>query len=79
VTTVGVFEAKTQFSALLERVSRGEEIVITRHGRPVARLIPAALADRARVDQTIARLKALRAGSQLGELSWNELRDQGRR
>lgn len=79
MTTVGAFEAKTQFSALLERVSRGEEIVITRHGRPVARLIPAVVGDRARVDQAIARLRALRAGSQLGELSWKELRDQGRR
>lgn len=37
---VTAFEAKTRFGELLERVSRGEEVVITRHERPVARLIP---------------------------------------
>ena len=37
---VGAFEAKNKLSALLDRVERGEEIVITRHGRPVARLVP---------------------------------------
>jgi prevent-host-death family protein len=37
---VTAFEAKTRFGELLERVSKGEEVVITRHDRPVARLIP---------------------------------------
>jgi prevent-host-death family protein len=40
MATVTAFEAKTRFGELLERVSRGEEIVITRHDRPVARLVP---------------------------------------
>ena len=38
---IGAFEAKTQLSKLLERVRRGELITITRHGTPVARLVPA--------------------------------------
>ncbi len=38
--TVNVHEAKTHFSRLLGRVERGEEIVIARAGRPVARLLP---------------------------------------
>jgi prevent-host-death family protein len=37
---VGAFEAKNTFGTLLDRVERGEEIVITRHGKPVARLVP---------------------------------------
>ena len=37
---VSAFEAKTRFGELLERVSRGEEVVITRYDKPVARLIP---------------------------------------
>lgn len=37
---VTAFEAKTRFGELLDRVSRGEEVVITRHDRPVARLVP---------------------------------------
>jgi prevent-host-death family protein len=40
MSTVTAFEAKTRFGDLLERVSRGEEIVITRHDKPVARMIP---------------------------------------
>ena len=77
--TVGAFEAKTHLSSLLERVERGEEVVITRHGRPVARLVPAEKIDRERVRAAIAKLKELRAGSSLGGLSWKELRDVGRR
>lgn len=37
---VGVFDAKTNLSQLIERVENGETIVITRHGAPVARLVP---------------------------------------
>jgi prevent-host-death family protein len=37
---VTAFEAKTRFGELLERVSKGEEVVITRHDKPVARLVP---------------------------------------
>ena len=37
--TVGAFEAKTKFSELLDRVEQGEEVVITRHGKTVARLV----------------------------------------
>lgn len=40
MATVTAFEAKTRFGELLERVARGEEVVITRHDKPVARLIP---------------------------------------
>lgn len=38
--TVGAFEAKTKFSELLEQVSQGAEITITRHEKPVAKLVP---------------------------------------
>jgi len=37
---VTAFEAKTRFGELLDRVARGEEIVITRHDKPVARIVP---------------------------------------
>ena len=40
--TVNIHEAKTHFSKLLSRVSRGEEVVIARAGKPVARLVPVA-------------------------------------
>ena len=40
-TSVGAFEAKTHLSELLNRVEQGEHVTITKHGRPVARLVPA--------------------------------------
>jgi prevent-host-death family protein len=40
MSTVTALEAKTRFGQLLDRVSRGEEIVITRHDKPVARIVP---------------------------------------
>ena len=41
---VGSFEAKTHLPQLLQRVAQGEEFTITKHGKPVARLVPAAAA-----------------------------------
>jgi prevent-host-death family protein len=40
LATVTAFEAKTRFGELLDRVANGEEVVITRHDKPVARLVP---------------------------------------
>ena len=79
MTTVGAFEAKTHLSALLDRVARGEEVVITKHGKPVARLVSAARIDRDRVNDAVEKLKLLRKQTTLGGLSWQELRDMGRR
>lgn len=57
----------------------GEEVLITRHGKPVARLVPEASANKKRVDDAIAQLKAIRAGARLDGLSWKTLRDEGRK
>ncbi len=75
---IGAFEAKTHFARLLERVANGEQIVITKHGTPVARLVPFAKPDRARTRRAISRLKASRRGRCLDGLAWKELRDTGR-
>ena len=61
MASVTAFEAKTRFGQLLERVAAGEEIVITRHDKPVARIVPEG---RQSIDQaraTVAALAALRA------------------
>jgi prevent-host-death family protein len=76
--TVGAFEAKTHLSALLERVAGGEEVVITKHGKPVARLVRATTFDQADVDDAVAQLRRFRKGKTLGGLSWKALRDAGR-
>lgn len=77
--TVGAFEAKTHLSSLLEKVAGGEEVVITKHGKAVARLIGAQAHERARAQEAFEQLKALRKSTTLGGLSWKELRDEGRR
>ena len=76
--TVGAFEAKTHLSTLLDRVAAGEEVIITKHGKPVARLVGATHIDRVRATNAFEKLKTLRKGTTLGDLSWKELRDRGR-
>lgn len=77
--TVGAFEAKTNLSALLDRVASGEDVLITKHGKPVARLTKAPKDDQPDVDAVIAKLRALRQDVTLGGLDWRELRDEGRK
>ena len=56
---IGAFEAKNNLGSLLDRVQSGEEVVITRHGRPVARLIPNTGAiDRDQVNAAAERILA---------------------
>lgn len=58
--TVGAFEAKTHLAHLLDRVARGESLTITRHGRPVAQLIPVQSADRDRARAAAERIRRRR-------------------
>ena len=79
---VGAFEAKNKLGQLLDLVERGEEIVITRHGRQVARLVPSKQAysrDQARA--AIGRIRERAEKLKLGPFEWPEWeswRDQGR-
>ena len=58
--SVTALEAKTRFGRLLDRVSRGEEIVVTRHDKPVARLVPEGSPNRREVRASVAGLRDLR-------------------
>ena len=62
---IGAYEAKTHLPALLERVARGERFTITKHGRPVARLVPVERTGLDRRRGTIERLKLFRGGETL--------------
>ncbi len=77
--TYGAFEAKNRLSELLARVERGEEIVITRHGHAVARLVPTADFDREAVQAAIDQIKELRSQQTLGDVDLKELVNAGRR
>lgn len=78
---VGSFEAKTHLPQLLERVAKGEEFTITKHGKPVARLVPAATGKpKPDVRQVIAELQAFSKGNKLGKgLTIRQMIEEGRR
>ena len=78
-TTVGAYEAKTHLSGLLEKVAQGERVTITKHGVPVALLIPVAESSRPDPREAIARLKAFRHGRLLGDGGLRDLVEEGRR
>jgi len=73
---VEVSTAKTRFSELIERVARGERIVITKHGIPVAVLAP--VGPQADPRKVVAELRAFRKGKMLKPLNLKELIEQDR-
>lgn len=77
--SVGSYEAKTHLPALLERVAKGEEFVITKHGVPIARLVPVDQDQKRDVRSVIEELKQFRKGHTLGGLSVREMINEGRR
>ena len=79
---IGAFEAKNKLSQLLDLVEQGEEIMITRHGRPVARLAPIRPVQggeeaRAALQRIRQRAKARKHGP-FDWAEWKPLRDEGR-
>lgn len=67
---VGIFEAKAQLSQLVERVAQGEEVLVTCHGKPVARLVaPEASSDTSALADWTAELRAYRRGVDRGAKS----------
>jgi prevent-host-death family protein len=77
--TIGAYEAKTHLPQLLERVSRGDRITITKHGVPVAVLQPYDPDKRIDVAAVIAELRAFRAQNRLGDLTIRDMIAEGRR
>jgi prevent-host-death family protein len=79
MTTIGVYEAKTRLPELLARVEQGERVTITRHGKPVAALVPVPAAGAPPVTAVIAGLRAFRKGRRRGRVSVRAMIAQGRR
>lgn len=78
--TVGAYEAKTHLPRLLDEVARGETIVITKHGVPVAVLVPPSAVQRPDVGKVIDEWREFRKGITLGPgLSIREMVEEGRR
>ena len=78
--SVGAYQAKTHLSELLEQVQAGEEITITKHGAPVAKLVP--VRKEASAEERVAailRIQKLAKGLTLGGLKIKDLISEGRR
>ncbi len=79
--TIGAFDAKTHLSSLLERVARGEKFTITRHGVPIATLLPVSpdAHDRRTTPEIAAEFRKIRKRVRPGPASIREMIEEGRR
>jgi len=76
---IGAFEAKNKLGALLDLVEDGEQVIITRRGKPVAQLVPAKMGfDRERARRAVKNIIASSKGVTLGGLKIKDLINEGR-
>jgi prevent-host-death family protein len=76
---IGAFEAKNKLAQLLDLAERGEEIIITRHGRQVARLMPIEKPfDREAARQAAEEIKKMRKGISIDDATIKEFINEGR-
>lgn len=82
MTEVGLFDAKNKLSELVDRAERGEETIITRRGKPVAKLVPVQpVRDREKARRAADGIRELAKKMNLGPFDWEEwkrYRDEGR-
>jgi prevent-host-death family protein len=79
MNVVGSFEAKSKLSELLVKAEQGEEIVITRRGRPVAKLVPITSGpDVEAARSAMRRIRTLAQQMKLGPFEWTSSRDHRR-
>ena len=76
--TVGAYEAKTHLPKILNKVDDGEEYIITRNGRPVAKLVPIPKRDKKLIEEAIAGLNKISKEHTLNGLSIKKMIDKGR-
>lgn len=75
---IGSYDAKTHLAELLDRVEKGETVLITRHGRPSAMLAPASGGRTQTIDQVVSELLAFNKGRTLG-IPFRDAIEEGRR
>ena len=76
---VGAYEARTHLSRLLERVRKGEQVVITKYNVPVAKLVPVDFVPDEDITDTIAQIRRFRVGKRLHGAQIRELIEEGPR
>jgi prevent-host-death family protein len=76
---IGIYDARSKLSELIERVQSGEEVVLTRHGEPVARLVPERRRRRRSRAAAVARIRALARKLDIRDVDVRKLIEEGRR
>jgi len=76
---VAAYEAKTHLPQLLARAAKGEQFTITKHGVPIAKLIPAKSNEKPDPAEAVAELMEFRRGRKRGKMSIREMIEEGRR
>lgn len=77
--SVGVYDAKSSLTKLLSDVQKGDTVTITKHGKPIARLVPVADDKARQVSEAIEALRDFHKGQSLNGLTIREMIDEGRR
>jgi prevent-host-death family protein len=76
---IGIYDARAKLSELIERVQSGEEIILTRHGEPVARLVPERRRRKGSGAATVARIRRLASKLDIRDVDVRKLIEDGRR
>ena len=79
MSNVGVFQAKAKLSELIDQVLKGSDVTITRHGRPVVRLVPAKAAAEVDRSEAVAALRKFSKGIKVGRIDLKSIIAAGRR
>ena len=79
MSNVGMFQAKARLSELIDQVQRGAEVTITRHGNPVARLVPAKEVTGADRSRAVSALRSFRKSIKVGRINLKSMIAAGRR
>ncbi len=77
--SIGAYEAKTHLARLLDEVAKGERITITKHGRPVAILVPPDTVPALDTDALMRQMREFRKAHPLRGITIQELIEDGRR
>jgi prevent-host-death family protein len=77
--SIGSYEAKTHLPRLLKKVQDGQSITITKHGSPIAMLVPYKKTDPDKIKAVIEEMKRERKKHKLGEISIRQLVEEGRK
>ena len=77
--TVAAYEAKIHLPRLLDKVARGESVMITKHGVPVAMLVPVPSAQQRSVREAIEAIEEIRKDNSLDGLTIRQMVEEGRR